>query len=182
MPTERATAPPASLNWVEIGNRPPELERWRDVRFQAFRRYGGVLGGILIGGLAGLVAVVVWASPMSWSLTQDLGVWVVVAIPVGIAEFFVFGWLLGVIVRASTYDVRRVAISGDRLYVEQASGRTFNEAVAKFRVSTKAVAGGWYAVSLPGGRSSTTFYVPGLVAESIVAARTGGVSPSRPLP
>jgi hypothetical protein len=160
-----------SFNWIEVGEAPAAIEQWRAARLRRIRPISSVVGGLLIGGLAGFAGVTVWPGAMAWPLRTEAELFLAVAVPVGVFEFFFNRWFLEWSARVHELHVRRLAIFDGKLYLEQASGRTSQWPLKQVRVSKDAVAGGWYSVGLGGGRATLTFYVPPPAAATIASAK-----------
>lgn len=157
------------LNWQTIGETPAEVVKWKTERMRKVRFAGGVMGGFLVGGLAGFASNAIASGPVSFSWNYLL--FFAVGIPVGIGDYLFFtGWFLPRLAQASQLQVRRVAISTEKLHLEQVSGKIVEWPLKGVRVSDKSLAGGWYVVSLPAGRTSLSFWAPPIVASSIRAA------------
>jgi hypothetical protein len=156
------------LSWETMGEPPAEVEAWKTERMRRVRSVGGVIGGFVIGGMAGLASNAILSG--TGSFTWNYPLFFAVAVPVGVGEYFFSGWFLPRIARATQLQVRRVAISTEQLHLEQASGKIVEWPLKRVRVSDKPVAGGWYVVSLPAGRTNLSFWVPAMLASSIRAA------------
>lgn len=167
-------APLQSMNWMDVGEPPPEVAAFRAARLKTARSVGGVGGGIIIGGLAGFVVLTQWPGAFYWTFPSQVELFLAFAVPVGVAEFFVFRWMLTWLEKASSLHVRRVAILAGKLYTDQASGKSLERALKHVRLSKNAIAGGWFLVSLPAGRTALSFYVPPLVASTIASAMNQG--------
>ncbi|MCI4351989.1 MAG: hypothetical protein L3K14_01180 [Thermoplasmata archaeon] len=105
---------------------------------------GSVLGGFLSGGFAGFAAVNVWPGASSWPFTVKMELFLGIAIPVGVAEFFINRCIIPLLARASLLRVRRVAIFDGKLYLDQFSGASTERPLKQVSVSKEAIAGGWY--------------------------------------
>jgi hypothetical protein len=168
-PAPHTSAPP--LYWIEVGEPPVEVDEWRAARLRKVRLISSVSGGVLLGGLAGFAGVTVWPGAMTWSFRTEAGLFLSIAIPVGIFEFFFSRWFLGWYARVSVLHVRRLAIFDGKLHIEQVSGRTSQWPLKQIWVSKDPVGGGWYSVGLAAGRASLSIYVPPLVAAAIATAK-----------
>lgn len=174
MPDVNAALPSVSsqpLDWIEVGEVPAAVDQWRTARLRRIQPISSVLGGLFLGGVAGYSAVNVWPGATAWPLRADAELFLAVAVPVGVFEFFFNRWFLGWIARVSELHVRRFAIYDGKLHLEQDSGRISRWPLKQVRVSKGAVAGGWYSVGIAAGRVTLTFYVPPLVATTIVNAK-----------
>lgn len=168
MPESNLAAPHESLNWMYIGQIPPAVTAWQADRLRKAQLVGGVGGGLLIGGLAGVASNVILSGPgtFAWNIPLLLGV----AIPVGIGSFFFNRWIIPRVAGATQFQFQQVAISSDKLHLEQETGKIVEWPLKRIRVSNDAIAGGWFVVSLPAGRTSFSFWAPPMVANSIRTA------------
>src|SRR5271170_3693852 len=128
------------------------------------------LGGTLIGTLGGFGGVAVWPGAIRWSFEIRAELFGAIAILLGVAEYLVMGWLVGLLVRASTLQVRRLAIFDGKLHFELTSGAKYDWPLARVSVSPEPLAGGWHTVGIIARRASASFFVPGPVASAISAA------------
>jgi hypothetical protein len=163
--------PLGSLSWVEVGEPPASIAAWRAARFKRLAPIIGAIGGVLIGGVGGFAVATIWPGALGWTLTSRFELFLGVALPVGVAEYFTNQWLLAYVANATNLHVRRLAVFNARVYLELSSGGTLDRPLMEARVSHAPIADGWFSVSLPAGRTSLTFYVPGPVA----ALLTSGV-------
>lgn len=170
--TEVAAALPP-LNWLDVGEPPREVVDRRRRRARTVRTYGSVLGGLVIGGMAGWAATTLWPGSDSWTVSASLLLFLAVAVPVGIGSFAFDWWFFPKLDKATSLQVRRVGVSMTKLYVERTSGEVSDWPLKRVLLSRQEVTPGWYAVGLPVGQAVLTFHVPALVASSIRSAMPG---------
>ncbi len=158
------------LSWMELGEVPSAVKAWQANRLKTALAIGGIGGALLIGGLAGFASNAIWSG--SGLFTWNLPLFFLVAIPGGIGSFFFTRWYLPWLVKSTQFQVRRIAISDDKLHLEQVSSKLVEWPLKRVRVSNEPRAGGWYVVSLPAGRTNISFWAPPMIASSIRAAAT----------
>jgi len=159
------------LNWMEIGDRPVAVAEWEARRFAVVQRIGSWVGGFVFGGVVGLLASYLVYGRGFWP--PNLPIFFAAGVPVGIGEFFFTRWFLLNIARAANLRAKRVAISGPLLHIELIAGNVVEWPLKSVHVSKDPIAGGWYTVSLPAGRTSLSFWAPPLIATSIRNAAPG---------
>jgi hypothetical protein len=160
----------SALNWMEVGEPPSSIEEARDQRWKKIRPYATFGGGFLIGGFAGFAGIVLWPGAWTWLLPTRVELFLAVAIPVGVVEFFLTGWMVPRIGRLAYLRVRRVAVHQGKLRIELTSGSTIEWALKSVRTSQSKAAPGWYAVWSASGRVTPSFYAPEAVTRAIADA------------
>ncbi len=168
----QADLPVQPLNWIEVGDPPPALTEWLAARARRVRVYGSIFAGLFMGGLVGYIGLYLWSGSSVWPLSTRAELFVAIAIPVGIAEYFSNGWILAWMGEKSGFRPRRVAIYAGNLYLDPGVGTTAQWPLGRVRVSKNPVAAGWSAVSLtlPVGWFVLSFYAPAPVAATIASA------------
>jgi hypothetical protein len=156
------------MDWIEVGEPPTEVRAWRAARLKKAQAFGGILIGVLVGGIAGFLAVARWPGTQTWPLVTEVELFLAIAVPVGLAEFFVNRWTLARTARRNLLHVRRMTVVGGKLHIDQVSGPPIERPLKQVHVSKEAIAGGWFMVSLLAGRSALVFFVPPLTASALV--------------
>ncbi|HYK94137.1 MAG TPA: hypothetical protein VEY07_08890 [Thermoplasmata archaeon] len=160
----------SSLPWMDVGGAPPAVLEARRARVSKVTPWFSLGSAALLGGVAGLVATILWPGSGGWSLSSRIELFAVVAILVGAGEYVFFQKMIPWLANASVLNVRRVAIAGDDLRIELDTGRMFSFPLARLSVSREPTADGWYAIALPSGRVTPLFYAPGTVTATIRAS------------
>jgi len=158
------------VEWLTIGPPPVAVPADRARRIARVRRYGGVLAGLFFAGIVGFLAVIYWPGAYTGPFAFRVELFVAVGIPVGVAEYFVNGWLLALATRFTLLTVTRVKVEAGSLLVETLDGARSAYPLDRVSVLTNEVAGGWFLVVLAGERASSGFYVPKAVAAALHAA------------
>jgi hypothetical protein len=158
------------LAWLDVGEPPAAVAAWRAARANRIGPIAGAIGGPLIGVLAGFSVLSVWPGVLGWSLTVRVELFLGVAVPIAIAEFFFNVWFIRWLANATNLRVRQLAVSAGQLHLVLTTGRAIDRAASEVSVSPEPIAGGWYQVSLPSGDGTTSFFVPGSVAAVLTAA------------
>jgi hypothetical protein len=146
-----AQDPPVSVD--------PEMDR-RLARILPIAKFGGIGIGLVCGYVATIAATVSWPPAAFWSTPQFIELFLVVAIPVSLAEYSLSPRILRWMAKATRLRVRSLSALDGRLRVELAVGRPFTVPLKRLRMSPAPVSDGWYRVSLPSGKTSVRFYVP----------------------
>lgn len=148
--------------WTLLADPPrsvdPEIEQ-RVKRIIPVAQAGGVVIGLVCGYIATIVATTIRLTPTAWSTTQLIELFLAVAVPVCLAEFFLGPRILRWLSKASQLHVRSLQVTDGKLRVGLAAGRPFDVPLERLRISTVPVSDGWYRISVPAGRTSYRFYV-----------------------
>ena len=146
----------------------PEIEH-RLKRIIPISQAGGVVIGLVCGYVATVVATTILPTrPVTWPTSQLIELFLAVAAPVCLAEYFLSPRILRRMAKASRLRVRSLRVSDGRLRLELAVGKPFDVRLDHLRISPAAVSDGWYRISMPGGRTSLRFYVPTEIASKLM--------------
>ena len=138
-------------------------------RITPIMQAGGVAIGLVCGYVATIVATTVLpARPVVWPTSQLIELFLAVAVPVGLAEYFLSPRILQWMAKASRLRVRSLRVTDGKLRLELAVGKPFDVRLDHLRISPAAVSDGWYRISMPGGRTSLRFYVPTEIADKLL--------------
>src|SRR6202521_6030523 len=113
------------LPWTEIGPPPPAIETARLERMKKSLPWFSAFGGVFMGGAAGFAAGAIWPGARSWPFTQRVELFLAVAVVVGVAEVFLFRWLIPWVSKASILRVRRISVSDRKIHIEHEGGAPF---------------------------------------------------------
>jgi hypothetical protein len=167
------SAPTPVINWIEIPEPPAEIKAWREARVNRLVPIFATMSAVLIGLVGAFAAVTEWRGTSNWSVTLETERFVIIALVIGVADFFFSRYFLRWIMNATNLHVRRLAISEGKLCLEMISGDRWNPPLKNAIVSPEAIAGGWFSVTIPAGRTAASCFVPGPVASTIRAAQGG---------
>jgi len=147
----------------------PEIAR-RLKRIIPISQAGGIVIGLVCGYVATVVATTVLpAHPGTWPTSQLVELFLAVAVPVALAEYFLSPRILRWMAKASRLRVRSLRVTDGKLRLELAVGKPFDVRLDHLSISPVAVSDGWYRISMPGGRTSLRFYVPTVIATKLLA-------------
>ncbi len=157
--------------WTLLQDPPPTVDPEIDRRLNRIipiAQLGGIAIGLVGGYIATVVATTARPTATAWSTTQLIGLFLVVAVSVSLAEYFLFPRFLRWMVKASRLHVRFLSVTDGKLRVGPAMGKPFDVPLKELRISPSQVSDGWYRVVLPAGRTSLRFYVPEEIAAKLL--------------
>jgi hypothetical protein len=161
------------LLWVDVGPPPAAVRAWSLHRLAGLRRYGAAGGALVVGGIVGYVATIVWPGSPPWPSALWIEAFLGVGVPVAVADWFWSRWLFGFLFAHAVLDVRRLAIAAGTVHVEQTKGAVLEIPARRLGVSVAPVAADWHQVSWAAGRVTLSFFVPARVAAQLRGAQTG---------
>jgi len=168
------SVPNQTNDWIDIGEPSAAVEAVQTARMRRILPFASIGGGLIFGGIAGFAATTLWAGVGTWSIVQQVELFIAVAGPVGIAEFFLNRWMVPWLAARARLQVRRISVFDGKLHIEQLARKPIVVPLKRVRVSDKPTADDWFSVSLLGGQFSPYFFVPNLAAsrlKSAIAAR-----------
>jgi hypothetical protein len=177
MSTPLPRVPDPSVVWWEVGAAPPAITADRARRWRMVRHVLLPLGTAAFAGVAGFAAIVTWPGATAWSLTARVGLFLGVAILVGVAEYFYSIYILERLLRANTtLEIRQLALGTLGLWIAPYSGPMFEVPYDRVSISAVPLAEGWREGWIHGGEVGTSrFLVPAVVADGLSRA-----NPKRP--
>jgi len=167
------SAPHGVLSWLEVGRPPDLIGLQQKQRQDKIRLYGGVVGAVIVATFGASAIYILWPGVTSLSTPVMVAVLATSAVAIGAASFLTNLWMLPWLDRLTTLQARRVALSGGKLYLEQASGKVFEIPLEQVSVVQAEAVPGWVKVEIRSGGSLVTFLVPRFIGSTIRNALSG---------
>lgn len=171
-PNLPSNTPSPLLNWVDIPEPPAEVEAVREARVKRLTPIIATISACMIGLVGAFATITLWRGSANWAASLTIERFVIIAVPLAIADYFLSLYLLRYVAKATNLKARRLAISGGKLCMELATGGRWDPPLKSVYVSTAEVASGWYSLTIQAGRTAAECFVPASVASMIAAAKT----------